>query len=320
MLLFDQGEIYLEEVGLWLDPKTRRPFSFVFHGHSDHLRSHPLVLVSERTASFYCHRFRGGQVLAQPFNQPFYLGDYRVELFPSGHILGAAQILIEGDLRVVYTGDFKLRLGKTAEPIQIKPCDVLIMECTYGLPQYIFPPREWIVEQMVQFVQQALDEGAVPVFFAYRIGKAQELIKLLGEYGFPLIVDDPIYGTAKIYEQLGVELPSYQLYDGRDLRGKVLILSPGARCQGLLRRIAHKRTAILTGWALTGGPESFGTDAAFPFSDHADFRELLEYVRTVAPRKVYVRHGLLQFCEYLRQEGFDALPLPSHVRELLRLR
>jgi len=54
----------------------------------------------------------------------------------------------------------------------------------------------------------------------------------------------------------------------------------------------------------------YGADAAFPISDHADFPELMEFVRQVRPRKVYTLHGYAaDFAVHLRDSGFDAEPL-----------
>ena len=64
----------------------------------------------------------------------------------------------EGSL--LYTGDFKLRHGKSAEPAEWRQADTLIMETTYGLPRYRLPPTEQVVEQIVAFCRDTLDEGA----------------------------------------------------------------------------------------------------------------------------------------------------------------
>jgi DNA ligase-1 len=50
-----------------------------------------------------------------------------------------------------------------------------------------------------------------------------------------------------------------------------------------------------------------GVDAAFPLSDHADFNELIEFVRQVRPRRVFTTHGFAtDFAATLRDLGFDA--------------
>ena len=188
-----EKDIYVKDVDLWLDPKVKKPFSFVSHGHSDHLRRHERVLVSERTALFYTHTFKKGEVVAKSFNEPFAINGCTVELFPSGHMLGASQILIEHEERVVYTGDFKIEKGNTAEQAHIKMCDILIMECTYGHPKYIFPPREEMNDEIFRFAEKCLNDGIVPVLFAYRMGKAQEVMKLLGDRDLPLAVPKTVY-------------------------------------------------------------------------------------------------------------------------------
>ena len=65
--------------------------------------------------------------------------------------------------RFVYTGDFKLRESLTVEPPEVKRCDVVLMECTYGRPQYVFPPHEEVAAQMIAFARSALEGDAVPV-------------------------------------------------------------------------------------------------------------------------------------------------------------
>ncbi len=308
MLKLDEG-IYLKKAKLWLDAPKRKSFSFVSHAHSDHLRVHDKALVSEGTAPFYKERVKNGELIAKPFNEPFFIRGCRVELFPSGHILGASQILIEDKKRVVYTGDFKLHPGKTSKPIEIKPCDILIMECTYGDPRYIFPDREEVISQLINFVEETLDLGGVPILFAYPTGKAQEVMKILGDKGFTMVVHKTIYQTAKIYEGLGMKFKRYELYQGQFLKGKVLLLSPFAKGPKRVDEIPRGRKAALTGWALDGGRFNLRADELFPLSDHADFKDLITYVKRASPKKVYTHHGFSDFCRWLRKEGFDAEPL-----------
>ena len=306
-----EADVYLKDIGLWLDPGAKKSFAFVSHGHSDHLRRHERVLLSEATALFYRAAFGGtGEVMARAFHQPFSVNGCTVELFPSGHMLGAAQILVEGEQRVVYTGDFKLEHGQTSEPAQIKTCDILIMECTYGQPRYVFPPREEIYETILHFVEQCFNDNRVPVFYAYRLGKAQEAMKLLGDRNIPVAVPPPVFETARLYEQAGVTFSGYTLYTGGLLKQTALVGPWTMARQGLLDGIKNKRTAALTGWAVNGAAHRFGVDIAFPLSDHADFPGLLNYIRNAQPKKVYTLHGPRSFSKHVRAAGFEAQPLP----------
>src|SRR5438445_11806203 len=60
---------------------------------------------------------------------------FRITLLPAGHIFGSAMSLIEaGGETLLYTGDFKLRRGLSAEPCQTRPADIPLMGTTCGRP------------------------------------------------------------------------------------------------------------------------------------------------------------------------------------------
>ena len=67
---------------------------------------------------------------------------------------------------------------------------------------------------------------------------------------------------------------------------------------------------MLSGWALSKNAASrFGVDTAFPLSDHADFRGLLEAVGRVSPKRVVTVHGYTrEFAAELRRRNYDAWP------------
>ena len=73
-----------------------------------------------------------------------------------------------------------------------------------------------------------------------------------------------------------------------------------------------------TGWAMHPSTKyRLGVDHALPLSDHADFDQLVETVRQVAPQQVYTTHGPDEFAGHLRDLGFSAQPLnPSPQRQL----
>jgi len=342
-----QNGIHIKGTNFWLDARKKVDFSFISHAHIDHAVRHKEILATKETARLYEHRFGKAKFNILEYNEPkrfdsAYGGTHptygpkfvkpkseegiKVELFPSGHILGGAQILLEiGGVRIVYTGDFNLRKCLTAKKAEIKKCDILIMESTFGLPRYIFPDRKEIIDQITEFVDQALSFGQVPIFLAYSLGKAQEIMKILGNQGYKISVHKAIFKIAKIYEEFGVRFKNYEHYPAKsgqttarlggsaygrqaeDLEGKVLVVPPYLRGSPMIEKIPKKRIAILTGWAIDSGSKGwFNVDEAFPLSDHADFSELMEYAKLAEPQKVYTVHGFPEFPDFLRQEGFDA--------------
>ncbi len=309
--------LYVPAADLWLDARRVKNLSFVSHAHTDHATRHHQVLATPETVALLEHRRGKTRALPVEFNQPVAIKDHQVTLFPAGHILGSAQILIEGEQQLVYTGDFKLHRGACAQPAEVRACDILVMECTFGLPHYVFPPVEETLERLVDFIQKTLLEGMTPVVLGYTLGKSQEALKIVGEAGYEAVVHESIYHIAKIYEKLGVKFGPYEEYPGRGLEGKVVVAPTHIRRQSLKADLGPIRTVYLSGWGIDPDRRfALGADLMLPLSDHADFNELVEYVKQANPRKIYTVHGFPQFAAHLRDLGFDARHLPEKQMEL----
>ncbi len=294
---------------IWLDPKRKKPLAFISHAHSDHLSFfHSTAITSLKTATMIKPFFKGN-LRAINWGEKIRIRDAIIELFPAGHILGSSQIMIEiNGLRFVYTGDIKLSSSFTAERIQIRQCDVLIIECTYGNPRFIFPEREEVAEQIIKFVKGCFARRVTPVIVAYRIGKAQEVVKILGDSGIRIRLENSIYRITKLYKELGVKLLNFKPFPPFTPHREAIIVPPHKLY--LVRPIHRKKIAICTGWSLDKDMISrFYHDVAIPLSDHADFSELIRYVTLAKPKKVYTIHGDREFASYLRREGFDAVHL-----------
>ncbi len=307
MIEYTNG-IHIKDTLLWLDARKKTEFSFVSHAHIDHVARHKEILATAETKALYEHRLGEIKAITLGYHIPKKVKGVKVELFPSGHILGSAQILVnlEGT-KIVYTGDFKLRKSLTAKRAEVKKCDVLIMESTFGLPKYIFPPAEEIYQKIIDFTEKALNQKKVPIILAYSLGKAQEAIKLLGDKGFKLSLHASVYNLVKIYEEFGVKFKNYERYHPENLKGKVLVTPPHTRNFKMVQELPHKKIVFLSGWGMDNGAKySFGADEVFPLSDHADFKELLEYAKESNPEKIYVVHGFKEFVEHLKKTGFDA--------------
>ena len=234
---------------------------------------------------------------------------FQLTLLPAGHVFGSAMALVEAEgVSALYTGDFRLRGGLTAEPCAPCRADTLIMETTFGRPEFCFPPAREVWKGIIGFCQETLMNGATPVLLGYSLGKSQELLSGVAAAGLPVMLDSSAHKIASIYSACGCALPVYEVFDPASARGKVLILPPRRGLDQLLEPVGPVRTAVCTGWAMDRGCRfRYGVDAAFPLSDHADFPELLELVREVAPRRVYSLHGYAaDFARTLRRMGVDA--------------
>jgi DNA ligase-1 len=308
----DRG-VYLPQQGLWLDPRDAKRFAFVSHAHSDHIAPHDEIILSERTARFMHTRLPGTRTEHMlPFGERRMVHHLDLMLLPAGHIFGSAQLcLFTEDDTLLYTGDFKLRPGKSAEQGQWRQADTLIMETTFGLPRYRFPPTEQVINQVVTFCRETIDDGQVPVLLGYSLGKAQEILCSLEGVGLTPMLHGSVYLMTRVYEQFGQSFCKYVRYNANDVAGKVLICPPSANQSRMLEKIPLKRVAMISGWAVDpNAVYRYQVDAAFPLSDHADYNDLIRYVDLVQPKRVFTLHGFAaEFARDLRDRGVEAWAL-----------
>jgi len=320
-VIFKRG-VYLPELDFWMDSRRKQEVSLISHGHSDHTARHQRPILTPNTRRLLSDYLIRSDPVTLEYCEPLETGKYTLTLYPAGHCLGSAQALLQSKVsgeRVLYTGDFKVRPNPINEPLEPVACDVLIMESTYGRPEYIFPAEEQVLATACKTLREWLSRGEKPVVRGWRLGKAQELLYHFLDQGFQVLVEDSVYQIACAYRESGVNFPGeFRRFDGgldgsidgNWPEGQILICPPGPWSSKNLSGIRGKRFMDLTGWATAGGPQwSRRADASLPYSDHADFNELVAYVEQVQPKQVYTVNGFPELAAHLRQLGYPAVHL-----------
>lgn len=317
--------LQIPEADIWLDPPQRKQWALVSHAHSDHFARHEFTVCSPPTAALIHARYGGSQkrmMHAVEFGHVVEREKFSIRLHPAGHILGSAMVHLtrnQDGATLLYTGDFKLRDSLTCERAEPVRADTLVMESTFGLPRFKFPPREEVIAAVHRFVFETLNVGRVPVLLGYALGKAQEILALLDGIGVPLMAHESIVKMGAVYREFGRVLPKHELLNPERAGGHVVIAPPQ-----MAKSLGAKmlcRTAILSGWALEKSARyRYGVDEAFPLSDHADYDELLQLIERVRPRVVYTVHGFTtEFAADLRRRGIEAWSLVGNDQLELRL-
>jgi Cft2 family RNA processing exonuclease len=315
MFSFDKKGIKLNDVDFWLDAKRKTEFSFISHGHADHLNNHEKILATPATIKFHALRARQKQVVVLDYEQVFNLNGYSIQLYPAGHILGSAMIkIVRNGLSLLYSGDFKLRESATAEKIKIPNADILIMESTFGNPEYINnEQRKQLIEGIIEFIQECHAEGFLPIVLAYSLGKSQEAMKIIGDAGFKVKVHYKAWELANIYKEFGIKFNNCSLWENTPFDPDETLLLPPHLLSSQRRNpfLQKSRSVFLSGWASGSNPIMSKATHSIPLSDHADFNDLIEFVKCVDPKKIYTFHGYADFPKYLKDIGYNAEAL-SH--------
>lgn len=313
--------LYCPAGDFYIDPAEPVATAVVTHAHGDHARQGNARYVVTREGLGLMRERLGEPALIEAFGygEPVQLGEVRVSLHPSGHMLGAAQVRIEHAGRVVVvSGDYKRQADPTCLPFQPVPCDTFVTESTFALPVYRWPPMAQIVEQLLAWWDDCARHHVSAVLFCYALGKAQRLLaELAPRIDRVVYLHGALVRLTELYRQAGVVLPATQALDeearGARLAGELVLAPPSAAGTPWMRRFPHASTGFASGWMqIRGNRRRRGFDRGFVVSDHADWNGLLRSVADSGARRVYVTHGeghaLVRF---LREQGVEASPLSA---------
>ncbi|MBN2380840.1 hypothetical protein JXM67_13660 [candidate division WOR-3 bacterium] len=303
MKVYPDGRVEFGSSAVILDhaAKNGEPV-IVSHAHADHTVRKGQILASRETKRLLEVRYNVNNCEGLSYGKPYNLDGVKITLYPSGHILGSAQVLIEGSgISLLYSGDIKLRRPSSCAPIEIPHAENLIVEATFGTHLFQWPRFERILDQIDKFIRDSLHQDKTPVFLAYSLGKSQELLSILKDFRLPVSVSKTVFQMSKVYEEFGIDLGTYTLYEEEEVVPGILVIPPQ---KARYLKLANPRFAMVSGWALS---RNGSRRTQIPLSDHADFGELLRYVDKVNPRHVWTTHGYSrELASALRHRGYCA--------------
>lgn len=278
------------------------------HAHGDHLYSEPpeAIVCSDTTAALAAAR-RDAAI-------PPITSHDRVTLIDAGHVPGSRAALIEDtDTSILYTGDISTRDRFYLEGFTPPPADILIIESTYGKPDYTLPPQANAEHALIDWLNETIDNPVI--VFGYTLGRAQE-VQLLGMQSdrSEIYVTDAVSEINSVIEShvdVSFDVSDYD-EDVELEAGDMLVLPSQTNRLSFVERIVAETgalTAGVSGWAVEDSYKYRGDfDETFAISDHCGFTELLDVVDAVDPSQVYTHHG---FADELADEIRSKLGYPA---------
>ncbi len=296
MEVFEQKGICINS-SLVIDPAngSNADTVLISHAHSDHVHFNGKnsVLCSKPTLSLIEQNFKKAKnALPLKNGKKIEFDEFTLSVHNSGHILGSVQALIEGNKSIAVTSDFKLQdslIQKGAVPLH---CDTLVIESTFGLPDYSFPPRSEVYERMALWIKKNIKKNNYVLLAGYSTGKAQELTAFCNAFlGIVPLVHERVYNNNKVYEKHGVSLGEYIKLDHNLQDSSILIMPPALCSRHLVQALQFSLNKRVVCAKATGWNYRHHFDEVFPLSDHADFNQLIEYIKQAEPKNVLTMHG-----------------------------
>lgn len=312
--------LYCKPGDFYIDPMNFVHTALITHGHADHARAgHHTVYASRETIAIMKTRYGEDMANTQreiELGRGVQFNDVTVTFFPAGHILGSTQILIEyAGYRVVVSGDYKRRHDPTCPPFEVVPCDIFISEATFGLPVFTHPPIENEINKLLHSLR--VFPNRCHLVGAYALGKCQRVILALRDAGYssPIYLHGAQLKLCDLYQQFDIDLgeliPVSEVTDKTALEGEIVIAPPSALSDRWSRSLPNVRTVMASGWMqIRARAKQRNAELPLIISDHCDWPELLQTIKEVNPKEVWVTHGREDALMYQAQKmGFKARAL-----------
>jgi len=233
----------------------------------------------------------------------FELNGLTFQLFPSGHLPGAAQLWIgapDGDT-LCFVGPWSAAPSERAPAGAQVEADTLVFDARWAAPETPAPSRAAALEEALALALEALGRDQALLVVADPLGAGYELIEALLEGGAAV---SPHRSQRR---RLGKTARGELLpYEGALRPGVATLFPPGLALppRGPGACAIYLGPEVLTGEA----PEGFDHQVAW--SDWGDAAELLAYADEVGPERVQVTGRFAApLVEALRRAGHDATPL-----------
>lgn len=286
--------LHIADSILWLDSQLSGDLSFLSSASALLQTRVPQVIATEETVKILEACRKKPHALVCQYNRPFSIGRLKMELLPSGSVLGGASLYVETDKgRVLYAPCLQPNSIATVRKMQVKKANVLILGAFHPDPNQSLPNRRKEKDRLANYIKDNLAHGRTPAILCDPISTAQEITKLLNEQGIAVAVHPTIYRINRVYESFGSVLGSYAVVGKRHSGNRVLILPKSRRANNILPVKENEGPFITIEDALpqfrrdtTDAFQTTVTDT-FYLSSHCDGPELKAIIQMVSPKELY---------------------------------
>ena len=316
------SRLNIKPLNIFIDPQYPVEKAIISHAHADHAKSgHDKVLATKETIDIM--KIRYGENCAKSFQVINYgeslkINDVEITLYPAGHILGSAQILINfKGQKTLVTGDYKTVDDKISTPFELIKCNTLVSEATFGLPIFRHPNANEEIKKIITSLNK--NTQSTHLIGCYALGKAQRVISLLRDSGYKekIFIHGALEKICRYYMNNNIKLGNLEKISNLkdfDFKNNIVIAPPSALKDRWSRRFKNKISSQASGWlSIKQRVKQNQIEIPLVISDHSDWNELTKTITNTRAEKVLLMHGneeaLVYWC---KKKGIDAFPLSIH--------
>ncbi len=212
-LRFTDDGLQLAGTVLWLDSFENGELSFISSANKFKKASVPRVISTEETIRLLeaKRKIRPNALVCQ-YNRPFSIGNLKIELLPSGDVLGGASLLVERNSeKILYAPHLQPHRTLTNRQMQLKKAHTLIVGAYLAEFDRTLPSRKKEKERLLFGIQSRIDAGLAPVLVCRSNATAVELTKILSDLKIAIAVNETVHRVLKVYQSFGTKIEQYSL-------------------------------------------------------------------------------------------------------------
>ncbi len=301
---------------------------FVSHAHLDHaievektLREVAVLMSSATKDSLAQNGINTDTATVFKFHTKYEYEDISVTPLPSGHIVGAAMFLLEAEgKKILYSSDFCLHEIDGVEPIQYPEQNIDLLVCESSLSNLRIEEDDILKNN--QSLKTLAEEEGPTLIVCRRVGDLHRVERIASEFLKHENCDGPLRHTdAMDYTNTGAKIivagnlnksSASNALAAKLLsnpKAKIILVNGVQRSKDGIKLMKFARRSRVSWGSYQGRLRArvFGIS----LRNHPTREEVIEFTKTVAPKKVAIVHGpdsgRYAIAKKLSKLGYDTL-------------
>lgn len=301
--------LFLNDFILSFDSCRSKHISFLSSALNPFLDISARIITTEETLRILNMFNRHPNALICQYNRAFSVGKLKIELLPSGGILGGASLFVETEGNsLIYAPLLRTKSFVSLRSMQLKPANVLIINALHPINVAAKVRRKNEIERLLNLVEKDIQSDRWPIIICPPVGIAQELTYLFSEKKIPISVHSSIYKVQKVYESFASQVGEYKLFKAERKENSVLLL-PQSRLLRTFPKIKQNRPCYSVHKDFVGFDDrSREVDDKFYLNLHADLEDIKHtIIPEVRPKR------LMLFGPYAKSYAEELRPYVASV-------